>query len=235
MQRNWSKSVINYLWGRGGRVSYGDGVYYTWHYNARIYSSTREYDLRRDRAPRTKREVYTFLTGQHTSLHDKVQSYLKNIAMTEPLLDGGGNIIGAESSDNDQMGYNKAKSKASKPSSWVSSIVNRVKGSTESPALLTSEGHDSTTVTVVPEINTTLVNNTIILGILAAGLSNKTQYRQPIHENLLSPREQSMKLNNVDEDRIKKAILQGAERFGNPDTHLYEAEISGNKTGMGRK
>ncbi|GFR05473.1 ANK_REP_REGION domain-containing protein [Trichonephila clavata] len=111
MKRNFSKSVINFLWGKGGNVPYGDGVYYTWYYNARIYSSLRKHDLRRDRAPRTKREVYTFLAGQHTSLHDEV--------MTEPLLDGGGNIIGAESSDNDQMGYNKAKSKASKSSSWI--------------------------------------------------------------------------------------------------------------------
>ncbi len=62
-------------------------------------------------------------------------------------------------------------------------LESKIKGSTESPAL------------GVPEVNAALVNNTIILGILAAGLFNKTQHKQPIHENLLSPREQSMRLN----------------------------------------
>ncbi|WCR58497.1 ankyrin repeat domain-containing protein [Wolbachia endosymbiont of Ctenocephalides felis wCfeJ] len=61
--------------------------------------------------------------------------------------------------------------------SWTNnSIVNWVKGlisPTESPALLTFRGHGNTTATALPEINTTVVNNTIMLGILAAGLFNK--------------------------------------------------------------
>lgn len=121
--------------------------------------------------------------------------------------------------------------------SWTNnSIVNWVKGlasSTESPALLTSTGHDNTTVTAIPEINTTVVNNTLMLGILATSLFNKTQHRQPIHENLLSPREQSMR--RIDMDMIMRAIQQGEEKFGDPDTKMDEVKISGNKTGMWKR
>ncbi|WP_341816915.1 ankyrin repeat domain-containing protein [Wolbachia endosymbiont (group A) of Agelastica alni] len=134
---------------------------------------------------------------------------------------------------NDKIDYNKggATSGASKPSSWIGSIVNWIKGSTESPALLTSREHDNITITAVPEINATLVNNTLILSILATGQFNKTQRKQPIHENLLSPREQSMRLNNIDEDMIIRAMQQ-SEEFGDPDTKMDEVKISGNKTGM---
>lgn len=64
-----------------------------------------------------------------------------------------------------------------------------------------------------------------MLAILAAG-----RYRQPIHENLLSPREQSMRLNNIDEDVIR--AMQESEEIGDPDTKMDEVKISGNKTGM---
>ncbi|WP_250295562.1 hypothetical protein [Wolbachia endosymbiont of Oedothorax gibbosus] len=74
-----------------------------------------------------------------------------------------------------------------------------------------------------------------MLGILATGLFNKTQYKQPIHENLLSPREQSMRLNNIDENMIIKAIQHGKEKFGDPDTKMDEVKISGNKTGMWKR
>ncbi len=69
-----------------------------------------------------------------------------------------------------------------------------------------------------------------MLGILATSLFNKTQHKQPIHENLLSPREQSMRLNNIDENMIIKAIQQGEEKFWDPDTKMNEVKISGNKT-----
>ncbi|MCJ7476145.1 MAG: ankyrin repeat domain-containing protein, partial [Wolbachia endosymbiont of Homalodisca vitripennis] len=114
-------------------------------------------------------------------------------------------------------------------------VVNLIKGpTTELSNLLTSREHDNTTVTAIPEINTTVVNNTIMLGILTAGLFNKTQYKQPIHENLLSPREQSMRLNNIDENMIIRAIQQGEEKFGDPKTEMDEVKISGNKTGIWR-
>lgn len=122
--------------------------------------------------------------------------------------------------------------------SWMNdSIVNWVKGflpSTKSPDLLTSREHSSTAATAIPEINTTVVNNTLLLGILAVGLFNKTQYRQPMHESLLSPREQSMRLNNVDEKMIIRAIQKGEEKFGDPKTEMDEVKISGNKTGIWR-
>ncbi|WP_333023417.1 ankyrin repeat domain-containing protein [Wolbachia endosymbiont of Pentidionis agamae] len=93
----------------------------------------------------------------------------------------------------------------------------------ETPYLLTE--HDSTTVTAVPEINTTVVNNTVTLGILVAGLLNKTQCKQPIHKNLLSPKEQSMRLNNIDEGRIKRSIQYGKGKFENPNTDMNEAKV----------
>ncbi|WP_375604549.1 ankyrin repeat domain-containing protein [Wolbachia endosymbiont of Anurida maritima] len=139
--------------------------------------------------------------------------------------------------------FNSQQSKSSRSrrdlesNSWTNnSIVNWVKSflpsSTESPALLTSTGHDNTTVTAVPEINTTVVNNTIMLGILTAGLFYKTKYKQPIHENLLSPREQSMRLNNIDENMIIRSIQQAEEDLRDPNTDMDEVKISGNKTGM---
>ncbi|MBH5362450.1 MULTISPECIES: ankyrin repeat domain-containing protein [unclassified Wolbachia] len=128
--------------------------------------------------------------------------------------------------DNSAIEDNKqATSGASKPSSLMGSIVKWIKNSTESPALLTSGERNNHTVTTVPEVNATLVNNTIMLAILAAG-----RYRQPIHENLLSPREQSMRLNNIDEDVIR--AMQESEEIGDPDTKMDEVKISGNKTGM---
>ncbi|WP_265033407.1 ankyrin repeat domain-containing protein [Wolbachia endosymbiont (group A) of Sicus ferrugineus] len=57
---------------------------------------------------------------------------------------------------------------------WISSIVNWVKGSTEATALLTSREHNNHTVIAIPEINTAVVNNTLMLGILATSLFNKT-------------------------------------------------------------
>ncbi len=121
-------------------------------------------------------------------------------------------------------------------SSWTNnSIVNWVKGSTEAPALLASREQNNHTVTAAPEINTTVVNSTIMLGILATGLFNKTKHKQPIHENLLSPREQSMRLNNIDENMIIKAIQQGEEKFSGPNTDMDGVKISGNKTGMWKR
>lgn len=122
--------------------------------------------------------------------------------------------------------------------SWMNdSIVNWVKSflpsSKESPALLTSREHNSTTVTAVPEINTTVVNNTLLLGILAASLFNKTQYKQPIHESLLSPREQLMR-NIDDSSRLLEESLQKAkeEEWDSPSTDVNEVKISGSKTRM---
>ncbi|WP_353289054.1 ankyrin repeat domain-containing protein [Wolbachia endosymbiont (group A) of Pogonocherus hispidulus] len=121
-------------------------------------------------------------------------------------------------------------------SSWVSNnVVDWIKGSTESLSLLASGEHNNHAATALPEINTTVVNNTIILGILTAGLFYKTKYKQPIHENLLSPREQSMRLNNIDENMIIRVIQQGEEKFGDPDTKMDEVKISGNKTGMWKR
>ncbi|WP_341821229.1 hypothetical protein [Wolbachia endosymbiont (group A) of Myopa testacea] len=39
-----------------------------------------------------------------------------------------------------------------------------------------------------------------------------------------------MRLNNIDENMIIKAIQQGEEKFGDPDTKMDEAKVSGNKT-----
>ncbi|MDD9335220.1 MAG: hypothetical protein PV347_04195 [Rickettsiaceae bacterium] len=120
--------------------------------------------------------------------------------------------------------------------SWMNnSVISWVKGlmSTESPALLTSRRHNSTTVTAVPEINTTVVNNTLILGILATSMFNKTQYKQPIHESLLSPRDQLMRSID-DSSRLLEESLQKAkeEGWGSPSTDVNEVKISDNKTGM---
>jgi ankyrin repeat protein len=119
--------------------------------------------------------------------------------------------------------------------SWTSnSIVNWVKGllpSTELPALLTSKTYNNSTTTIAPEVNATVVNNTIILGILTAGLFNKTQHKHSIHENLLSPREQL--ISNVDNaSRFLEASLRKGEEegWGIPSTDVDEVEISGNKT-----
>ena len=43
-------------------------------------------------------------------------------------------------------------------------LLESIKNSTESPALLTSREHDDITVTAIPEINATLVDNALILG-----------------------------------------------------------------------
>ncbi len=83
---------------------------------------------------------------------------------------------------------------------------NSPKGSTESPALLTSGERNNHTVTAVPEISATLVNNILISIISAVEWFNKTQHKQPIHENLLSPIEQSMRLNNIDVDMIIRIV-----------------------------
>lgn len=87
-------------------------------------------------------------------------------------------------------------------------------------------------VTVAPEINTDVVNSVLILGDLAVRFMNGTSYQQPIHGNLLSPREQSMR--SIDEDMIIRAIQQGKEKFGVPDTNMDEVEIIGNKTEIGK-
>ncbi|WP_353278099.1 hypothetical protein [Wolbachia endosymbiont (group A) of Agelastica alni] len=39
-----------------------------------------------------------------------------------------------------------------------------------------------------------------------------------------------MRLNNIDENMIIKAIQQGEEKFWDPDTKMNEVKISGNKT-----
>ncbi|MFT4314937.1 MAG: ankyrin repeat domain-containing protein [Wolbachia pipientis] len=87
-------------------------------------------------------------------------------------------------------------------------------------------------VTVVPEINTAVVDSALILGDLAVRLVNGRRHKQPIHENLLSPREQSMRF--IDEDMIIRAIQQGKEKFGVPGTKMDEVEIIGNKTEIGK-
>lgn len=138
--------------------------------------------------------------------------------------------------------FNSQQSKSSRSrydvssSSWVSNdIVNWIKdpvSPTESPDLITSRGTTTATAVCVPEINTAVVNSTIMLGILATGLFNKTKYKQPIHENLFSPIEQSMRLNNIDENMIMRAIQQAEEDLRDPNTDMDEVKISGNKTGM---
>ncbi|WP_265029658.1 ankyrin repeat domain-containing protein [Wolbachia endosymbiont (group A) of Philonthus cognatus] len=87
-------------------------------------------------------------------------------------------------------------------------------------------------VTVVPEINTAVVDNALILGDLAVRLVNGRRHKQPIHENLLSPRERSMRF--IDEDMIIRAIQQGKEKFGVPGTNMDEVEIIGNKNEIGK-
>ncbi len=87
-------------------------------------------------------------------------------------------------------------------------------------------------VTVVPEINTAVVDGALILGDLAVRLVNGRRHKQPIHENLLSPRERSMGF--IDEDMIIRAIQQGKEKFGVPGTNMDEVEIIGNKTEIGK-
>ncbi|KAG8290591.1 hypothetical protein J6590_079731 [Homalodisca vitripennis] len=87
-------------------------------------------------------------------------------------------------------------------------------------------------VTVVPEINTAVVDSALILGDLAVRLVNGRRHKQPIHENLLSPRERSMRF--IDEDMIIRAIQQGKEKFGVPGTNMDEVEIIGNKTEIGK-
>ncbi|WP_410542548.1 ankyrin repeat domain-containing protein [Wolbachia endosymbiont of Tetranychus urticae] len=138
-----------------------------------------------------------------------------------------------------QANHHRDRRDLASSNSWTSnSIVNWVKGlisSTGSPALLTYREYDSTTVTAIPEINTTVVNNTIILGILTTGLFNKTKHKQPILENLLSPRELIMR--NVDDSSrlLEKALRKGKEEGwgSSPSTDVNEVEvISSNKTGM---
>ncbi|QTG98974.1 ankyrin repeat domain-containing protein [Wolbachia pipientis] len=87
-------------------------------------------------------------------------------------------------------------------------------------------------VTVAPEISTAVVNSALILGDLAVRFMNGTRYEQPIYENLLSPREQSMR--SIDEDMIIRAIQQGKEKFGVPGTNMDEVKIIGNKTEIGK-
>ncbi|MGL9717769.1 MAG: ankyrin repeat domain-containing protein, partial [Wolbachia sp.] len=149
---------------------------------------------------------------------------------------------------NDEMDYNKAKAskssstidavkgvissplRAALPERSVGSAAQANMSSTKSPALLASGEQDNATVTTLPEINTTVVNNTIMLGILATSLFNKTKHKQPIHENLLSPIEQSMRLNNIDKDIIIRAIQQYEENFGDPGTNMDKVEIRGSRT-----
>ncbi|WP_265018042.1 ankyrin repeat domain-containing protein [Wolbachia endosymbiont (group A) of Coremacera marginata] len=87
-------------------------------------------------------------------------------------------------------------------------------------------------VTIAPEINTAVVDSALILGDLAVRLVNGRRHKQPIHENLLSPRERSMGF--IDEDMIIRAIQQGKEKFGVPGTKMDEVEIIGNKTEIGK-
>ncbi|APR99067.1 ankyrin repeat domain-containing protein [Wolbachia endosymbiont of Folsomia candida] len=111
--------------------------------------------------------------------------------------------------------------------SWMNSGVNWVKGlisSTESPALLTSGEHNNHTIAATPEINTTLVNNTLLLGILATG-----SQKLPLHENLLSPIEQSMGLNNL--DRAERTLREAEEKYG-PSSRLDDVLVHNNKTGL---
>jgi len=87
-------------------------------------------------------------------------------------------------------------------------------------------------VTIAPEINTAVVDSALILGDLAVRLVNGRRHKQPIHENLLSPRERSMR--SIDEDMIIRAIQQGKQKFGVPGTNMDEVEIIGNKTEIGK-
>jgi hypothetical protein len=87
-------------------------------------------------------------------------------------------------------------------------------------------------VTVVPKINTAVVDSALILGDLALRLVNGRRHKQPIHENLLSPRERLMRF--IDEDMIIRAIQQAKEKFGVPGTNMDEVEIIGNKTEIGK-
>lgn len=87
-------------------------------------------------------------------------------------------------------------------------------------------------VIAVPEISTAVVNSALILGDLAVRFMNGTRYEQPIHENLLSPREQSMR--SIDKDMIIRAIQQGKEKFGIPGTNMDEVKIIGNKNEIGK-
>ncbi|QJT94922.1 ankyrin repeat domain-containing protein [Wolbachia endosymbiont of Diaphorina citri] len=87
-------------------------------------------------------------------------------------------------------------------------------------------------VTVVPEINNAVVDSALILGDLAVRLVNGRRHKQPIYENLLSPREQSMR--SIDEDMIIRAIQQGKEKFGVPGTNMDEVRIIGDKTEIGK-
>ncbi|WCR54169.1 MAG: hypothetical protein PG981_001191 [Wolbachia endosymbiont of Ctenocephalides orientis wCori] len=110
--------------------------------------------------------------------------------------------------------------------SWMSNpIVNWVKGlipSTEPPALLTSGEHNNNPVAASPEINTTdVVFNALLL--FTAFVTNKAQSQQQPPENRLSPIAQSRISNGTDNDngnRIIRAIIQGTEKFGNPNPYM---------------
>lgn len=116
-------------------------------------------------------------------------------------------------------------------------VMNWIKGSTESPALLTSKerstNHDNT-ITFAPEINATVINNALLLGMFAASVFNKTQSKQqPTQENLLSPAQQSMLKNGVDEYAIKKAIEEGEKKYGvSPATYIDNVSLHSNETGL---
>ena len=73
-------------------------------------------------------------------------------------------------------------------------------------------------VTDAPEMINTVLNNALILGDLAVRLVNGTRHKQPIHENLLSLREKSMRF--IDENMIMRIIQQGKEKFGGLDTNM---------------
>ena len=125
--------------------------------------------------------------------------------------------------------------------SWVNNrVINFLKSFTSSmeyPALLTSRNHTDHGVTVVPEINSNLVNGTLMLGILATGLFYKTQHTKPNYQKPLSQEEQLLRLNNIDEDKvrmIKNAIQPGKDRWGNPETNMDRVKISSNKTSKHR-
>jgi len=62
----------------------------------------------------------------------------------------------------------------------------------------------------MPELNQTLLNNSIILGTL---LFNKSKRDLPMPDSLLPPREQSMRNNNVDANNILKIIQEAREKY----------------------
>ncbi|WP_253300027.1 ankyrin repeat domain-containing protein [Wolbachia endosymbiont of Chironomus riparius] len=81
------------------------------------------------------------------------------------------------------------------PSNIQNGFINLVQdNSTNSPMQIGYQEHNI----LVPEINSNVINGIIILGVLTAGLLNKTRHKQPVPEELLPPIEQSRKINNFD-------------------------------------